>query len=67
MPKLPVIKPKEAVKLLKQHGFRELRQVGSHLHLYHPLHKLRATIPMHNKDLKKKTLISILRQANIKL
>ena len=61
------MKPKEAVKLLKSHGFLELRQVGSHLHLYHPQHKLRATIPMHNKDLKKKTLASILRQANIKL
>ncbi len=45
----------------------ELRQVGSHLHLYHPIKKLRATVPMHTKDLKRKTLASIFRQASISL
>lgn len=67
MPKLPVYKPKDLVKLLKKQGFTELRQIGSHLHLYHSVYKLRVTIPMHNKELKRKTLASILRQANIKL
>jgi predicted RNA binding protein YcfA (HicA-like mRNA interferase family) len=67
MPKLPVLKPKEIVKILKRNGFQELRQIGSHLHLYHPDSKLRVTVPMHNKELKRKTLASIIRQANIKL
>ncbi len=67
MPKLPVLKPKELVKILKKNGFEEIRQVGSHLHLFNLESRLRATIPMHNKELKRKTLTSIIRQANIKL
>lgn len=67
MPKLPVLKSKEIVKILKKNGFQELRQIGNHLHLYQPELKLRVTVPMHNKELKRKTLASILRQANIKL
>jgi len=71
MSKLPVLKPKEIVKMLKKNGFQELRQIDSHLHLhlhlYHSEYKLRVTVPMHNKELKRKTLASILRQANIKL
>jgi len=67
MPKLPVLKPKELVKILKKNGFEEVRQVGSHLHLLNPDSRLRTTVPMHNKELKRKTLTSIIRQANIKL
>ncbi len=67
MSSVPSLKPRDVIKILKLHGFIELRQVGSHLHIYHPVRKLRATIPMHNKDLKKKTLLSIFRQANIRL
>lgn len=63
----PSLKPKDVVKILKRHGFIALRQVGSHLHLYHPEKQLRATVPMHNKDLKRKTLTSIFRQANLKM
>lgn len=65
MPKLPVLKPKEIVKILKKHGFMEKRQVGSHLHLVHQVRNLIATVPMHNKDLKRKTTASILRQAGL--
>ena len=67
MSKLPSLKPRDVVKILKKNGFVELRQIGSHLHLYNYEHKLRVTVPMHNKDLKRKTLVSILRQGNIKL
>ncbi len=66
MSTVPSLKPREVVAILKRHGFVELRQIGSHLHLYHPARGLRATVPMHHKDLKKKTLLSILRQANIR-
>ena len=65
MSNIPVLKSREVVGILKHDGFMELRQVGSHLHLYHPIKKLRATVPMHVKDLKRKTLVSIFRQANI--
>ncbi len=65
MSNLPSYKPREIVKILKKQGFIELRQIGSHLHLYHQELKLRVTVPMHNKDLKRKTLASILRQSHI--
>jgi len=65
MPKLPNLRPKKLVKILKKNGFVELKQEGSHLHLYQPAQKLRVTVPMHNKDLKRKTLASILRQARV--
>ncbi|PIR80877.1 hypothetical protein COU24_01545, partial [Candidatus Kuenenbacteria bacterium CG10_big_fil_rev_8_21_14_0_10_39_14] len=35
MSKLPVIKPKELIKILKNFGFVEHRQKGSHLILKH--------------------------------
>ncbi len=67
MSNIPALKSREVVGILKHEGLMELRQVGSHLHLYHPIKKLRATVPMHAKDLKRKTLASIFRQANISL
>lgn len=67
MSRLPSLKPRQVVKILKKNGFVELRQIGSHLHLFNPQQKLKVTIPMHTKDLKRKTLASILRQAKIKL
>ncbi len=67
MSTIPSFKPRQVVKLLKKHGFVEIRQVGSHLHLYHMEKKLRVTVPMHTKDLKRKTLRSIFDQANISL
>jgi predicted RNA binding protein YcfA (HicA-like mRNA interferase family) len=59
------MKPREVVKLLKENGFEEIRQVGSHLHLFHPEKRIRVTVPMHTKDLKRKTLHSILKSAKI--
>lgn len=67
MTNIPSFKPREIVKILKKHGFKEVRQSGSHLHLFNSNKNLRATVPMHNKDLKKKTTQSIFRQAGIKI
>jgi len=65
MPKLPSLKPREVVKKLKELGFIEHHQVGSHLTMKNPETKRRAVIPMHLKDLKKGTLSSLLREAGI--
>lgn len=65
MGNLPSMKPRELLKILRKHGFIEKRQVGSHIQLFHPETNIRTTVPFHNKDLKRKTLISILKQANI--
>lgn len=66
MSKLPAMTPKKLLKFLKTKGFYLARQSGSHmiLHTSHN-HQVRVTIPMHNKDLKIKTLISALKQAGL--
>lgn len=67
MPKLPDLKPKELVKLLKKLGFFEHRQKGSHLIMVHETWNKQVTIPMHNKSMKKGTLAAILRQIELKI
>ncbi|MEK7577715.1 MAG: type II toxin-antitoxin system HicA family toxin [Patescibacteria group bacterium] len=53
------------VKKLKKLGFVTHHQVGSHLTMKHPIHQTRAVIPIHLKDLKKGTLLAILRESGI--
>ena len=36
MSHLPILRPRELLKILKKLGFREVRQKGSHLFLEHP-------------------------------
>ncbi|PIP75937.1 hypothetical protein CO134_03840, partial [Candidatus Kuenenbacteria bacterium CG_4_9_14_3_um_filter_39_14] len=65
MSKLPVIKPKELIKILKNFGFVEHRQKGSHLILKHSDGQ-RAVIPIHQgRDIPTGTLRSILNDADI--
>ncbi len=63
MPKLPVLKPKEVIKVLKKLGFEEERSKGSHIQFYKG--KIRVTVSIHNKDIRKGTLLNIIRQSNI--
>lgn len=65
MPSLPSLKPRDIVKKLKHLGFIEHHQVGSHLTMKHPRTKQRVVVPIHLKDIKKGTLMSMLREANI--
>ncbi len=65
MPKLPSFKPREVVKKLKQLGFINHHQVGSHLTMKHIITGRRAVVPLHLKDIKKGTLLSLLREAKI--
>lgn len=65
MPKLPVLYPKELVKILKRLGFEEHRQRGSHLIMIDRAKNKHITIPIHNRALKRGTLNGILRQAEI--
>jgi len=66
MPPLPIVKPKKVIQALKGAGFIIVRQAGSHIRLVHQdeSHR-RVTVPLHNKDLKKGTLKSILQQADL--
>ena len=65
MPKLPVIKPKELVRLLHKLDYLEVRQTGSHKHFKKPESGNLVTVPFHNKDINQTTLRSIIKQANL--
>jgi predicted RNA binding protein YcfA (HicA-like mRNA interferase family) len=65
MPKLPVIKARELIRVLNQLGFFKYHQVGSHAQ-FKNAHGQRITIPVHSgKDIGKKTLKGILNDLNI--
>ena len=61
MPKLPAVKPREIARFLERNGFVLDHVSGSHF--YHPASKRRAVIPLHNRDIPKGTLVSLLREA----
>jgi predicted RNA binding protein YcfA (HicA-like mRNA interferase family) len=67
MPKLPNIKPKILIKKLNKLGFIQYRQKGSHVVMVNQLKNKQVIVPVHNKELKKGTLASILRQGEIAL
>jgi len=60
------MKAKEVVKLLKNDGWFESSQKGSHLQLEHPFKKGKVTVPVHSGDIPKGTLNSIMKQAGLK-
>ncbi len=64
--RLSSIDARQLIKVLKKIGFAERRQTGSHLILRHPETGKIIPVPIHkNKDLKKGTLRSILKTANL--
>jgi len=63
--KLPIIKPREAVKILLKAGFSKKRQTGSHL-IMGKDGKI-VPIPIHARDLKRGVLKSIIKQSGLSL
>ncbi len=64
---LPLImKVREMLQLLKEDGWVEKTQKGSHLQLEHPSKPGKVTVPVHGGDIPKGTLNSILKQAGLK-
>lgn len=57
---------KEIEKLLLKDGWYRYKVVGSHYQYKHNVKLGKITIPKHCKELKKGTLNSILKQANLK-
>lgn len=65
MPKIPVIKPRELIRVLRKLGFFKHHQVGSHAQFKNPNGK-RITVPIHSsKDLKRKILKGIINDLEI--
>jgi predicted RNA binding protein YcfA (HicA-like mRNA interferase family) len=61
------MKVREAIRLIEQHGWREIRRAGSHRHYRHPTKPGTVTIAGHLRDeLHPKTLRSIMRQSGLK-
>ena len=64
VPELPITSGKKAIKALTKLGFVVIRQKGSHVFLQRGHDTV--TVPLHN-PLKKGTINSILKQANVPL
>lgn len=65
MTRLPSLKPREVVSVLKKAGFVESHYTGSHLILEKPGHPQIISVPIHNRDLKRGTLRHIIDQAGL--
>lgn len=58
--------PQYLIKFLESNGFHLKRSKGSHLIFFNPNSNITAIVPVHgNKDIKKGTLLAILKQAGI--
>ena len=65
-PRLPALTPKQVLAALQRAGFFVHHTHGSHYYLKHPSHAtLRVTLPYHDRDLKRGTLQSIIKQAGL--
>jgi len=65
MAKLPRVTPRQVIAVLHRIGFVDDHQTGSHLILRHPITRRRAVVSIHRRDLKPKTLRSILADADL--
>ena len=66
MSALSAVTAKVVIRVLQRFGFVIARQAGSHVRLRHLADPTRnVTVPYHGRDITKKTLLSILRQAKI--
>jgi len=64
--KLPIPSANEIIKALKKDGFRVIRQKGSHVSLYKKSDdKIYLVIVPDKKEVKRGTLLSILKQAGM--
>ena len=66
MSDLPVVRPRQLIRALERAGFFVHHIRGSHHYLGHPDRPgLLITVPVHGRDLKRGTLLAILRQAGL--
>jgi predicted RNA binding protein YcfA (HicA-like mRNA interferase family) len=65
LPKLPVLKARELIRIVQQLGFAEVRQRGSHKQFRHPDGRF-TTIPVHaGRDISPALLRKILEDARV--
>lgn len=59
--KLPIISGEEMIKILAKQGFKDIRRKGSHVSLYKKNNKNYLVVVPIKKEIKKGTLLSIMR------
>ena len=64
-PRFPRMSSREVIRLLRDHGFEEVRQRGSHLVLCNDRTGQSTTVPVGKKDVPIGTLRAILKEAGI--
>lgn len=67
MSRLPSISPRDAQRALVRAGFFLHHTRGSHHYHKHPDKPGMVTVPVHGRDLKRGTLMSIIRQSGLAL
>lgn len=65
MSKLPAVKPKKLIRILRQIGFEIDHQEGSHVTLWRVSDHRRVVVPMHNRDLGIGLLAKIISDASL--
>lgn len=60
------MKFRDIEKIIKDDGWQYSYTAGSHYFYLHPTKPGKVTIPYHNRELKNKTVNSILKQAGLK-
>jgi predicted RNA binding protein YcfA (HicA-like mRNA interferase family) len=65
--KVPVLKPRDLIKVLEKLNCFKKRQTGSHLIFYCPKQKKIIPVPIHPKDLKKGLVLSIRRELDLSI
>ena len=58
---------REVIRLLRDDGWLQVGQTGSHLHFKHPVKKGKVTVPHPKRELPTGTLKSIEKQSGVKL
>ena len=66
--RLPALRPRDVLRALQRAGFFVHHTTGSHYILKHPDRPaLRVTVPYHGRDLKRRTLHTIIEQAGLSI
>lgn len=63
--RLPSVRPRQLIRVLKKKGWKLARSKGSHHHFTHPDSPNVITVAIHAKDVKRGTLSGILADAGI--
>ena len=65
MSRLPALKPSQVVSALERADFTIVRIAGSHYQLFNEQTGRHTTVPHHNRDLPRGTLVAIIHQAGL--